>query len=231
MRVQNPGLAAGQVASLLAITTFSAADILALSTSPKILVPAPGAGKVINVQEFALVFTAGTFPFYNGNGDQVDVFYQGSAVDLVDPSALSGNLAVAATNYFATSAPGSSSSFSSVASPYVNTAVVLSGVNYNGGPIQTMAVNAGGSGYAVNDTGHVTGGNGVAEYKVTAVGAGGAVTSVSVVLGGAGYVNATGAATTVLTGAGNGALTLNTTTNQGNGTMKTYTYYTILPVP
>lgn len=67
-------------------------------------------------------------------------------------------------------------------------------------------VNAGGASYSVGDTGTITGGDGLATYTVLDE-SGGVVTSVGV-SGGSGYVNATGATTTVVTGGGNSALTL-----------------------
>lgn len=231
MRVQNAGIGPGQVAPLQTVTAITAAQILAMNATPVVLVPAPGANKIIWVQGLALNFIAGTFPYNGASGDQLDCFYSGQTIDLVDPSPLSGNLSVAATNYLAASAPGTTYTIAGSAA-YVNLAVVLSAAqNYGGGPITALAVNAAGSGYAVNDTGHVSGGNGAGEYKVTSIGAGGAVTGLLVFAGGAGYVPATGVATTVLTGGGNGALTVNTTVGQGNGTMKVYTTYQILPNP
>lgn len=70
-----------------------------------------------------------------------------------------------------------------------------------------MEVNAGGTGYALLDTGTVSGGDGLAEYTVTAV-SGGAVTEI-LFSGGSGYGNSTGSATTATSGAGTG-LTIDT---------------------
>jgi hypothetical protein len=70
-----------------------------------------------------------------------------------------------------------------------------------GGPILTASINAGGTRYAVGDTGTIAGGATLATYKVTAV-AGGAVTAFTITSGGAGYSVGTGIATTRTSGAG-----------------------------
>jgi len=71
----------------------------------------------------------------------------------------------------------------------------------SGGPILTASVSAGGTRYAVNDTGTISGGTTLATYKVTAV-AGGAVTAFTITSGGAGYSVANGVATTRTSGTG-----------------------------
>jgi hypothetical protein len=63
---------------------------------------------------------------------------------------------------------------------------ILEGIN--------LILNAGGSGYAVGDTGTVTAGDSLATYVVLTV-SGGAVTLVAYTGGGSGYANATGVAT------------------------------------
>lgn len=231
-RVTNPGVGSGQVALNKAITTFSAADILALSTTPKVLVPAAGAGTIISVQSFALVFTVGTVTYNGSSGDQLDVFYSGGSIDLVDPSPLSGNI-VTAVGYYANAGLSTGSTFITT-SGIINTAVVLSGSNYNGGAVLTTSLGAGGLGYAVNDTGFINAGNTFCTYKVLTIGAGGAVLTYQIVTAGSQYLVANGVATGrsgAQPGVGNG-LTINILTVQsGNGTMKTYTYYDILPAP
>jgi hypothetical protein len=67
-------------------------------------------------------------------------------------------------------------------------------------------IDVGGTGYALGDTGTITGGDGLAVYTVNGVSAG-IVTSVAIT-GGSGYVTGTGVTTTPTTGTGDGALTL-----------------------
>jgi len=76
----------------------------------------------------------------------------------------------------------------------------------------SATVNAGGTGYAVGDTGTVNGGNSNARYWVQSV-SGGVVTGIYMNSGGSGYTSATGVATAtggIQPGSGTG-LTLNTT--------------------
>lgn len=64
------------------------------------------------------------------------------------------------------------------------------------GAIANVAINSGGTGYVVNDTGTITGGGGTGgTYKVLAVSAGGVVTSVQITAGGATYIGTIAAAT------------------------------------
>ena len=75
----------------------------------------------------------------------------------------------------------------------------------NSAPISTVTINAGGSGYAVNDLISVTQTNaGASVLQVTSIGGGGAVTGVSVLEGGFLYSVANTLATTALTGSGTG---------------------------
>ena len=76
------------------------------------------------------------------------------------------------------------------------------------GGIITFGVGAGGSGYAVGDTGTVTTGGANATYQVTAVNAG-AVIAFVITNSGSGYSVSNGQATSVTTGGGNGAFTIN----------------------
>lgn len=81
------------------------------------------------------------------------------------------------------------------------------------GKIATVAVNAGGTGYAVGDILSITqAGAAGAKLVVSSIGGGGAVTGVVVVEGGHSYSVASGLATTHLTGGGNDACTINIST-------------------
>ncbi len=71
---------------------------------------------------------------------------------------------------------------------------------------------AGGSGYAVGDLFNITTGGTVGKGRVEAISAGGVVTLVSLYSAGTGYTTGAGKATTIISGAGNNALTVNITT-------------------
>lgn len=81
------------------------------------------------------------------------------------------------------------------------------------GSIVTATLGAGGAGYAPGDTGTINAGGvaTTATYTVGTVGGGGAVLTFSITSGGIGYSIAAGIPTVVVTGAGNGAFTINTT--------------------
>jgi hypothetical protein len=92
-------------------------------------------------------------------------------------------------------------------------------ITESGGTVTAIAVNAGGLGYVIGDTGFITGGGGnSAAYQVVTVAALGVVTSARVLGGGVGYSNTTGAAThrgsSLPPNVGTG-LTLNTTAVAG----------------
>lgn len=55
------------------------------------------------------------------------------------------------------------------------------------GPIVASMLHSGGSGYAVNDTGTINGGNNAASYRIDSVDGGGAVLAYRVITGGLGY--------------------------------------------
>jgi hypothetical protein len=80
-------------------------------------------------------------------------------------------------------------------------------------PVSAAAVGASaGTGFLVGDYLAVIGGGGTAAIlSVASVGGGGAITGFNIVNGGTGYATTTGAALTVLTGAGTGAPTANIT--------------------
>jgi hypothetical protein len=87
-----------------------------------------------------------------------------------------------------------------------------------GGPVLTDSLGAGGSGYAVGDTGTIAGGAVLATYRVTGVTTArrttGVVSSFTIASAGSGYSVATGAATTKTSGKGTG-LTINILTVGG----------------
>jgi hypothetical protein len=90
------------------------------------------------------------------------------------------------------------------------------------GIIATAGITAAGTGYAANDTGTITTGNGLATYKVLTVSSG-AVATFSITFGGAGYTVATGQATAVggaQPGAGTG-FTVNVTAIKDGDVLQT----------
>ena len=72
------------------------------------------------------------------------------------------------------------------------------------GAIYSSALDAAGTGYAVNDTFTVNGGTGLATGYVTSIGGGGAATGINIILLGSGYSVGTNIATTATSGSGSG---------------------------
>jgi len=87
-----------------------------------------------------------------------------------------------------------------------------------GGPITSSSLGAGGSGYAPGDTGTVSGaGSADATYTVNTVNGGGAVLTYTLTSQGTNYSAQSGVSTTVSTGGGNGAFTVNVLSDAGSG--------------
>lgn len=84
-------------------------------------------------------------------------------------------------------------------------------VNTAGITVLNATPTAGGSGYAVGDLFNITTGGTLGKGRVEAVSAGGVVTAVSLYAAGINYTTGAGKATTVISGSGNAALTVNIT--------------------
>ena len=90
-------------------------------------------------------------------------------------------------------------------------AIAITSAVRNTGGITSLSPTptAGGSGYAVGDLFNITTGGTVAKGRVEAISAGGVVTQVSLYSAGLTYTIGAGKATSIISGAGNGALTVN----------------------
>src|SRR6185295_1677511 len=196
------------------------ADIRGLNTTPVLLAPAMP-GKTLAVAAWFQKYRFGTEAYsfsglaYSYYGD-VNV-----GIDVIDSELLStiNNLSASHLYNFASqihldAAPPD-------AFEGLGIYLVATGGNFDAGKALSATVNVPGLLYALNDTGNISDGDGTAVYTVTGVGGGGAVTTVSVT-GGNGVEVGTGFATSVLTGSGDGNLTLNITAirPQGDGTLE-----------
>lgn len=211
---------------------LTAADILALGTTPFELVPAPGAGMIVAVESCGFVYHLGTHAYEPEVNPFLEVIYTGGALDLLN-STIPTNLLTGAQSAFAYN-QGNTPTKINILPGSDNTAVVLSGADFHGGPIVTSTLGAGGLGYVANDTGTLTDGNGDATYKVLTVGALGAVLTYQITAPGTAYPvennspTATGGAQP---GVGVGFTVNITAVQNGDGTLKVTTYYSVLPVP
>jgi hypothetical protein len=211
---------------------LTAADLLALNVTPFQLVAAPGAGNIVAVIGVAFVYNFGAHPYQDTLFNGLDVKYAGSLVQLVSvipqttliehsqsAFAYSGSLMTTLVNIL----PGAD-----------NKAVQLSGGDFHGGPIVTSTLGAGGAGYAANDTGTITSGNGDATYRVLTVDGGGAVLTFSITAPGTGYTVGNSQATApggAQPGVGAGFTVNITAVQNGDGTLKVVTFYQIIPLP
>jgi len=230
--VQNPSIGAGAAALLVSTVVLTRAQILALSATPVDVVPAPGPGKLINVLGYAVVLLFGSVQ-YQCSSDILFAFYDNATQNQVQSNTISGVVtgAADANGYISGAVTGNAPN----APANTNAAIAFqANATYNVGPISTTTLGAGGLGYAANDTGTITTGNGDATYTVLTVGAGGAVLTYSITAPGTLY--ATGAGQATATGGAQPGIGVGFTVNvtavaTGNGTLKIVTYYQIIPVP
>jgi hypothetical protein len=230
--VQNPSYGSGASPLLVSNITLTAAQLNALNTSPPTLIAAPGAGKLIVPFGFAQSVIFGTVALTTGVGTTFGPNYSGIATALIPNGTLFAPGQVFSSKFIYT--PSAFSAVVALMPGADNTALVLNGADNFGGAIATSSLGAGGTGYAMGDTGTITTGNGDATYEVLTVGALGAVLTYSITAPGTGYVTGAGQATA--TGGAQPGVGINFTINVNSiklpdCTMRFVTYYQIIPVP
>lgn len=183
-------------------------ELLRLGSSPVELIPAPGGGKAIVVHSYTLSnLMSVQFDMPNpaikwGPGGLEVAF--GS-----DP-----NFLTSTENVMWSNSPGQSAH---AHTGIENEPIILEGTDA-AGPIATTVLDDGGSGYAVNDTGTINGGDSNAAYVVDAVDGGGAVTDYHLTANGADYAPSDHVATTATSGVGTGfQINIETVTPVGEG--------------
>ncbi len=226
--LQTQGAAYGLLAAPFSLTALQLAS---LDTVPITLVAAPGASlflvpHFVTAKQAAPVNASGAWadqilftlpsPFTATAGSTVP------ALNIASPSP-------AVPTAYASSIP--TAGFAVVKASAENQPLIaLGAAAMRSGGVQTAVLNAGGSGYAVNDTGTIDGGAGTAAtYKVLTVDGGGAVLTFSVLTPGTKYGLATGATTTAAgaqAGIGTG-LTLDLTAIYLGGAVSGTLYYTV----
>lgn len=227
MDVRNPS----PQAVLAATVTLNPAALVALGTTPFTLIPAPGAGRIIVPIGFAFIYNFGTIAFQGAL--DVAASYAGAANDSVLPVGFSstGLLNAAASGFAYT---GAAIAVNANLAADANQAIRLTGTGPGlGGPIVTATLGAGGAGYAANDTGTINDGSDDATYKVLTVDGGGAVLTFQVTGAGTSYRVENGVATATggaQPGVGVGFTVNITAVQNGDGTLKVTTFYSIVPV-
>jgi hypothetical protein len=233
-RVTNPGgsLPAGSQAMLVSTTTLTAAQIIGMNVTPVSLVPAPGAGKLIQPFIATCIYTFGTKPFLPSLSPTI---WAGPNTVPVSTQlgVYTGPFRGTGISYFYL--PAFSDNPVALLPGADNQPLVLtSDTAFNVGPLVTTTLAAGGTGYVVNDTGTIQGSSADATYKVLTVGAGGAVLTYQVTNPGTAYFPANSQPTATggaQPGVGTGFAVNITAVATGDGTLKVVTYYQIIPVP
>ena len=230
-----------------ATVTLDRAVLLALSpTSPRAVLSAPGAGRLIVPIGGQYVLTAGTHVYDLFNGGDIQIRYVGSTGFITVTAA--GFLNVLANRnvagfYLGTTFTPSPFSFTQSlfdpVSTFANTgleAFIGAGHTLNVGTIAAASVAAGGSGWVVNDFFTVTNyGNADAIGQVTSIGGGGAVTGFIITNPGTEYGTDSNPVGCTANGPSVGVglsinITAITPTQLGDGTVVLTLYYMTVPV-
>jgi hypothetical protein len=226
MDVRNPS----PQAVLAATVTLNQAALIALAATPFTLVPAPGAGRIIIPIGFAFIYNFGTTAYQGQDG--VAVEYAGAANDIVLLSGVTTSPLITAAASSFVFVPAAIVANPNLAADTNQALRIKSGSLTLGGPIVTATKGAGGAGYAANDTGTIVDGSDDATYKVLTVDGGGAVLTFQVTGAGTGYRLENGVATATggaQPGVGAGFTVNITAVQNGDGTLKVTTFYSILP--
>lgn len=151
-------------------TTLTPAEVVTIHSSPVELVPAPGAGKVIEISSIAVFGSAGICPI-GDIGASLHIIYQGNtgSLDLNISAAL-----LASQGPFSVMA--GVSGFTEL-SPENRALIVYADADLTlWGAISSTSLNNGGTGYVVGDTGYIFGdGSTDALFQIDTVDGGGAV--------------------------------------------------------
>lgn len=228
-----PGQKVPAIAQLLrANRIIGAAELIAFAGGAIAVVPAPGAGKLIWPVTCIVIYNFNTVDF--SNTPSLTLEWHGTGLALF-ASPFSCGLGVGVSG-FGMSPCGVVGVVGENVSDCINQPLDL--VNLGGvfalGGVGNVAIGAPGTGYALNDTGTITTGNGDAHYKITGVGALGVVTHFIITAIGSGYVAGNGQATA--TGAPQAGIGMNFTVNinsilDGDGSLKVTTLYQVIDVP
>jgi len=204
---------------------LTANQIRSLFTVPVELVPAPGAGLAVQVVSIAIV--SRTLAVYGPAG-----LTSGWSSDPTVRSLGAGDEFNTVGSLYSQGALQTLAGVVPLVDADNRALQVVSDTTLNVGAIAAAGVNAAGTGYGIGDTGEIDQAGGVpATYTVLTVGGAGEVLTFSLTSGGSGYVAPTvGATTTVLTGGGDGAFTVDITAiTPGNATAVITTIYKAVP--
>jgi hypothetical protein len=185
--------------------TLTAADLAAMGTTdPPMILPAPGANKLINPVDGILHYRAGVTPYtVTGFGVAYGVYGNTSGrFQWENFSGFPAMLAEAADQLASMTALGPSDDSTNYGAPanFIDKALYFIAA----GALVTTVVNQGGTGYAENDIVGINGGDGNAVAIIDTVDVDGAVLTYHIDTAGARYYIGTNVATSTQTGAGSG---------------------------
>lgn len=217
----------GSSAIQTATVTLSAAQLRTMGATPIQLVPAQGAGKVVNP---IWVFTQtifGTHPFQAATGTGIAVSYAGSGVAVA--ATIPGQVLSQLSNQV-NGEPAILALYPQTDASNKALVITTTGGEFDLGPILTSVLNAGGLGYAPGDTGTIDKPPfaGDAHYVVDTVDGSGSVLTYHLVANGSGYGVTTGETTSDDTGLGTGFTVDINSVTQGDGTLIVTVYYTVV---
>lgn len=228
MRAINPGNGAILQAVYKPTPAQLAAGLLAGTTA----LASPGPNTVIVPLAWSFVYKFNNFAYFTTTNDNLTFQYQTPGAPNLYATQVS-SLVIAAASEYAFRLPSTTLANVLLAADAQGLPLQIQGGTYNAGPILTTTLNAGGSGYAVNDTGTITTGSADATYIVTSIGAGGAVTGYTITSGGTHYPPATAVATATggaQPGVGTGFKVNIVTVQIGDGSLEITIFYGIVQV-
>ena len=226
-------LAKPSITEILSYTQqIGAADLLAFAGGQIPVVPPPGDGKLVWPISCFLVYNFGTVDFRTKPVLTLVYHADMTPVFLADLAFLVGSgssqwAAVPAQTNLAFPSPTSSAVNEGLDLNLVSGAFALGGVG-------TASVTAGGTGYAIGDTGTISTGGANATYRVLTVSGLGAVLTFAITAPGSGYTAGAGQATA--TGGAQPGVGINFTVDvltlvNGDGSLKVTTLYQVIDVP
>jgi hypothetical protein len=211
---------------------ISAAELLAFAGGLIQIVPPPGDGKLIWPITSMLIYNFGTVDF--SNSPQLQICYGADVEEILAANLTS--LTGLGVSEFAIAVPlASGGVYGNLAGCLNQPLNLLLRVGaFALGGVGAASVGAGGTGYAIGDTGTITTGNGDATYRVLTVDGLGAVLTFAITFPGSGYATGNGQATA--TGGAQPGVGINFTVDvnsivNGDGSIKVTTLYQVIDVP
>lgn len=222
----------GQLSDVVAIrfasVTLNSGQLAHLHSTPVLMIAAPGAGKFIQPITVAIKYVYETVPFETTGAESVLQGTLGGQTVLGFGTGPTILVSTGNSLNFLTGAGTASGQFDP--STFENQALYFTAADdFAAGAVLTSSLAAGGTGYSIGDTGTINSGDFNAAYTIDTVGGSGNVLTYHLTNGGAQNVPTSAVATTVVTGGGDGAFTVNIlTTAIGDGAASLIISYIVI---